>query len=285
MSTDQQQTDSSGADKKSFNIRVPQPIALRIQQQALSLGTSPTTLIQSIVVRHFESETRLGEIESATQTAVLMNLEAIRKLCDLIVQTESKRYGQILFESSKHARRFSTPSTRHLAGPPSIRSWTPARRPPASTSPTYRPRRRKVGEHAHSAGSKVASWSYIAPDVGSDGTADARDRRGALGNFCNRARMVLGWPLWRSGRSRVLRPLDTRVDFHPGSSPLVPIAPISRWTLSRREHVRVSEPELLLRALVRDLVRPLLALGVDADRSDSARGGKVSLSVRTRRRR
>ena len=101
MSTDQQQTDSSGADKKSFNIRVPQPIALRIEQQALSLGTSPTTLIQSIVVRHFESETRLGEIESATQTAVLMNLEAIRKLCDLIVQTESKRYGQILFEIVK----------------------------------------------------------------------------------------------------------------------------------------------------------------------------------------
>ena len=58
MSMEQQQTDSSGADKKSFNIRVPQPIALRIEEQALSLGTSPTTLIQSIIVRHFESETR-----------------------------------------------------------------------------------------------------------------------------------------------------------------------------------------------------------------------------------
>src|ERR1700684_1316185 len=101
MSAEQQQTDSSGADKKRFNIRVPQPIALRIEQQALGLGTSPTTLIQSIVVRHFESETRLGEIESATQTAMLMKLEAIRKLCDLIVQTESKRYGQILFEIVK----------------------------------------------------------------------------------------------------------------------------------------------------------------------------------------
>lgn len=101
MSMEQQKTDSSGADKKSFNIRVPQPIALRIEQQALSLGTSPTTLIQSIVLRHFEGETRLGEIESATQTAMLMKLEAIRKLCDLIVQTESKRYGQILFEIVK----------------------------------------------------------------------------------------------------------------------------------------------------------------------------------------
>ena len=43
MSMEQQQTDSSGADKKSFNIRVPQPIALRIEQQALSLATAPTS--------------------------------------------------------------------------------------------------------------------------------------------------------------------------------------------------------------------------------------------------
>jgi hypothetical protein len=101
MSMEQQQTDSSGADKKSFNIRVPQPIAIRIEQQALSLGRSPTSLIQSIVVRHFESESRVGEIESATQTAMLMKLEAIRKLCDFIEQTESKRYGQMLFEIVK----------------------------------------------------------------------------------------------------------------------------------------------------------------------------------------
>jgi hypothetical protein len=101
MSAEQQQTDSSGADKKSFNIRVPQPIALRIEEQALSLATAPTTLIQSIIVRHFESESRVGEMESATQTAMLMKLEAIRKLCELIEQTESKRYGQMLFEIVK----------------------------------------------------------------------------------------------------------------------------------------------------------------------------------------
>jgi hypothetical protein len=101
MSMEQQQTESSGADKKSFNIRVPQPIALRIEQQALSLGRSPTSLIQSVVVQHFESEGRAGEIESATQTVILMKLEAIRKLCDLIEQTESKRYGQMLFEIVK----------------------------------------------------------------------------------------------------------------------------------------------------------------------------------------
>jgi hypothetical protein len=89
----------------------------------------------------------------------------------------------------------------------------------------------------------------------------------------------------RLGCTRVFRSLDTRVGFHPGSSTLVPIAHVSRRTLSRREHVRVSEPELLVRALVRDLVRPLLALGVDSDRSDLARGGKVSFSAPTRRRR
>ena len=101
MSADQQQTDSSGADKKSFNIRVPQPIALRIEEQALSLATAPTTLIQSIIVRHFEAESRVGEMESASQTAMLMKLEAIRKLCELIEQTEAKRYGQMLFEIVK----------------------------------------------------------------------------------------------------------------------------------------------------------------------------------------
>jgi ABC-type enterochelin transport system permease subunit len=101
MSVEQQQTNSNGADKKSFNIRVPQTIALRIEEQALSLATAPTTLIQSIIVRHFESESRVGETESAAQTAMLMKLEAIRKLCDLIEQTESKRYGQMLFEIVK----------------------------------------------------------------------------------------------------------------------------------------------------------------------------------------
>jgi len=101
MSAERQETDSSGADKKSFNIRVPQAIALRIEEQALSLATAPTTLIQSIIVRHFENEGRFSEIESATQTAMLMKLEAIRQLCDLIEETESKRYGQMLFETVK----------------------------------------------------------------------------------------------------------------------------------------------------------------------------------------
>jgi hypothetical protein len=101
MSAEQHQTDSSGADKKSFNIRVLRLIALRIEEQALSLATAPTTLIQSIIVRHFENEGRVNEIESASQTAMLMKLEAIRKLCDLIEQTESKRYGQMLFEIVK----------------------------------------------------------------------------------------------------------------------------------------------------------------------------------------
>ena len=32
---------------------------------------------------------------------MLMKLEAFRKLCDLIEQTESKRYGQMLFETVK----------------------------------------------------------------------------------------------------------------------------------------------------------------------------------------
>jgi hypothetical protein len=65
MSAEQHQTDSSGADKKSFNIRVPQLIALRIEEQALNLATAPTTLIQSILVRHFENEGKVAEIESA----------------------------------------------------------------------------------------------------------------------------------------------------------------------------------------------------------------------------
>lgn len=101
MSTEQQQTDSNGADKKSFNIRVPQAVVLRIEEQAHSLGTTPTTLIQSIIVRHFENEGRVSEVESATQTAMLMKLDAIRKLCELIEQNESKRYGQALFEIVK----------------------------------------------------------------------------------------------------------------------------------------------------------------------------------------
>jgi hypothetical protein len=103
MSAEKHQTDSSGADKKSFNIRVPPSIARRIEQQALSLAKAPTTLIQSIIVRYFENKARVSETESATQTTVLKKLEAIRKLFDLIERTESKRYGQMLFEIVKNA--------------------------------------------------------------------------------------------------------------------------------------------------------------------------------------
>ena len=101
MSTEQQQTDSSGTDKKSFNIRVPQDVVLRIEEQAHSLGTTPTTLIQSIIVRHFESGGGATGVESAAQTALSTKLDTIKKLCELIEQSETKRYGQMLFEIVK----------------------------------------------------------------------------------------------------------------------------------------------------------------------------------------
>lgn len=101
MSTEQQQTDSNGADKKSFNIRVPQAVVLRIEEQARSLGTAPTTLIQSIIVRRFESSGSVSGGESTTQTELVTKLDAIRKLCELIEQSETKRYAQILFEIVK----------------------------------------------------------------------------------------------------------------------------------------------------------------------------------------
>jgi hypothetical protein len=101
MSTEQQQTDSSGTDKKSFNIRVPQAVVIRIEEQAHSLGTTPTTLIQSIIVRHFESGGGAAGGESPPQTELLTKLDAIRKLCELIEQSETKRYAQMLFEIVK----------------------------------------------------------------------------------------------------------------------------------------------------------------------------------------
>lgn len=101
MSADQQQADSDVADKKSFNIRVPQAVVLRIEQEARGLGTTPTTLIQSIVVRHFESGGSASGVESAPQTELLSKLDAIKKLCELIEQSETKHYGQMLFEIVK----------------------------------------------------------------------------------------------------------------------------------------------------------------------------------------
>jgi hypothetical protein len=101
MSTEQQQTDSSGTDKKSFNIRMPQGVVLRIEEQAHSLGTTPTTLIQSIIVRHFESGTSISGVEPAPQTELLTKLDSIRKLCELIEVNDSRRYGQMLFEIVK----------------------------------------------------------------------------------------------------------------------------------------------------------------------------------------
>jgi len=101
MSTEQPQTDGNSADKKSFNIRVPHTVVLRIEEEARSLGTTPTTLIQSIIVRHFESGGGASGVESAPQTELLRKLDAIRKLCELIEFYETKRYGQMLFEIVK----------------------------------------------------------------------------------------------------------------------------------------------------------------------------------------
>jgi len=86
--------------KKTFTIRLPEQIAARVEAHAVDLNVSPTTLLQSVVVRHFDLAGQGGP-ETAPIAALGGKMEALRKLCERLEQAEADRYAQLLFEMVK----------------------------------------------------------------------------------------------------------------------------------------------------------------------------------------
>lgn len=86
--------------KKTYTIRLPEKIAAQVETQAASMNVTPTALLQSLIVRHFESGGPTS-FDTAPRAALGGKLDAVRTACERLEQAEAERYGQLLFEVIK----------------------------------------------------------------------------------------------------------------------------------------------------------------------------------------
>lgn len=86
--------------KKTYTIRLSEQLAGRIEEQAASANVTPTTLLQSLIARHF-GVVGQGGTDTASLVTLGGKLEALRKLCERLEQAEAQHYGQLLFEVVK----------------------------------------------------------------------------------------------------------------------------------------------------------------------------------------
>lgn len=86
--------------KKTYTIRLPEPVATRVESQAVSMNVTPTTLLQSVIGRHFEDGSQTG-FDTAPLAALGGKLTALTKACERLEQAEAEWHGQLLFEVVK----------------------------------------------------------------------------------------------------------------------------------------------------------------------------------------
>lgn len=86
--------------KKTYTIRLPEQLAGWVEARAASVNVTPTTLLQSLVARHFDVAGK-GGLDTAPLVALGGKLEELRKLYERLEQAEAQRYGQLLFEVVK----------------------------------------------------------------------------------------------------------------------------------------------------------------------------------------
>jgi hypothetical protein len=84
--------------KKTFTIRLPEHIAARVETQAASMNVSPTTLLQSLIVRRFEVA---SEGDTAALAALSGKLETVKRTCERLEQAGTEQYAEFLFEVVK----------------------------------------------------------------------------------------------------------------------------------------------------------------------------------------
>lgn len=88
--------------KQTYTIRIPAQVAACIADAAGSRGLTPTTLIQSVVMREFESrQSSEPEIDPVAATVVPARLETLRKSIEAIERNEVARFDQLRFEIVK----------------------------------------------------------------------------------------------------------------------------------------------------------------------------------------
>ena len=88
--------------KQTYTIRIPEQVAARMEEVARTHGITPTTLIQSLIIRKFKSrESGDRETDILAEAAVAAKLEKLRKSIERLAQNDSARFEQLRFEIVK----------------------------------------------------------------------------------------------------------------------------------------------------------------------------------------
>ncbi len=85
--------------RQAYTIRLPQRMAAHIEKRAVSLGITPTALIQSLVMRKGATEQSGPDYDLLERLGT--KLDALRKTAEQLERAEAERYGQLLFEVVK----------------------------------------------------------------------------------------------------------------------------------------------------------------------------------------
>jgi hypothetical protein len=88
--------------KQTYTIRIPEQVAARMEEAARTHGITPTTLIQSLIVRKFKTpESTDREPDIASEVAFGAKLETLRKSLERLEQADRARFDQLRFEIVK----------------------------------------------------------------------------------------------------------------------------------------------------------------------------------------
>jgi hypothetical protein len=82
--------------KQTYTVRIPEQVAMRMEEVARTHGITPTALIQTLVMRKFKSpESAERETDIAAETAVAAKLETLRKSLEALERGEVARFDQL----------------------------------------------------------------------------------------------------------------------------------------------------------------------------------------------
>jgi hypothetical protein len=88
--------------KRTYTIRIPDPVAARIEEAAGTHRITPTTLIQALIIRKFKSrEGGDRETDILAEAAVAAKLETLRNSFEGLERGEAARFDQLRFEIVK----------------------------------------------------------------------------------------------------------------------------------------------------------------------------------------
>jgi hypothetical protein len=88
--------------KQTYTIRIPEQVAMRMEEAARIHGITPTTLIQSLIMRKFKSrEGADHEPDIVSEVALAAKLENLRKSFEALERGEAARFDQLRFEIVK----------------------------------------------------------------------------------------------------------------------------------------------------------------------------------------